>query len=163
MGNLRRRLTSLVDSFKTPLPFGVNLAGYLGGEFGVAESARSFARALSGAGVPYVLNSVDAKFHWSREVDETLSEHNPYQFNLIHVNAADVRKFFKRKGHKYRRGHYNIGLWYWELPEFPKRWRSRFNYFQEIWVTSHFGAEAVAKISPIPGERVRRKTELAPV
>jgi glycosyltransferase involved in cell wall biosynthesis len=154
MANIRRRLTTLVDSFRKPLPFGVNLAGYLNGEFGVAESARSFARALTHAGVPFVLNGVDAKFHWARAVNFELSEQNPYRFNLIHVNAADVRKFFKRKGHNYRRGHYNIGLWYWEVPEFPKRWRSRFDYFQEIWVTSHFGAEAVAEVSPIPVRRM---------
>lgn len=154
MANLRRRLDSLLGSFRGPLPFGVNLAGYLTGEFGGAESARAFARALGSATVPYVLNSVDAKFHWSRAGELEIAKDNPYRFNLIHVNAPDVRKFFKRKGHGYRRGHYNIGLWYWEVPEFPKRWRSRFDYFQEIWVTSHFGAEAVAKIAPVPVRRM---------
>lgn len=149
------RTLNYVDKFRAELPFGVNFAGYLGGEFGLAESARAFARALASAEIPYVLNNVSVRNHWSRaDPVGAYSEEAPYKFNLIHVNAAESRKFLKKRGRRYLNNRYNIGLWYWELPEFPEPLHYCFKYFDEIWVTSHFCAESIAKVSPIPVTRI---------
>ncbi len=135
-------------SFK---PFGVNVAGYLQGEFGVAEVARASLASLLAADVPTVLNNVNA--HIYRQSDttfENFSNENPYRVNLVHVNADQVHEFAKQKGHTYFQGRYNIACWFWELSDFPKQWRSSFDYYQEIWVASGFCQESIASQSPIP-------------
>jgi glycosyltransferase involved in cell wall biosynthesis len=143
-----------VDSGR-PLPhgtleFGVNIAGYLTGEFGLAESARSIIRSLQAVGVPCALNNVEIS--WLPNLDKTFkdfSETNPYRINLVAVNS-DAHLFYEHKGPAYFQGHYNIATWFWESSSFPEEWVSRFADYQEIWVASRFCAESLAKVSPIP-------------
>jgi glycosyltransferase involved in cell wall biosynthesis len=133
------------------LPFGINVAGYIQGEFGVAEVARTSLKSLESAQVPYVLNNVKTPFH--RQDDPTFAEFsaiNPYRVNLVHVNADQAEVFANDKGLEYFKSRYNIGCWFWELSTFPKRWCSAFDYYQEIWVASGFCQESIASQSPIP-------------
>jgi glycosyltransferase involved in cell wall biosynthesis len=51
-------------------------------------------------------------------------------------------------------GRYNIGAWAWELPRFPEKWYDRFAYYDEIWVSTSFIANALAPISPVPVVRI---------
>jgi glycosyltransferase involved in cell wall biosynthesis len=131
--------------------FGVNVAGYLTGEFGLGESARAIIRSLEAVGVPCALNNFEVP--WHRNGDHTLkdfSDTNPYRFNLVAVNVDMAPEFHELKGAEYFQERYNIATWFWELPTFPDEWLPRFNDYQEIWVASQFCAEALAKVSPIP-------------
>lgn len=131
--------------------FGVNVAGYLTGEFGLGESARAIIRSLKAVGVPFALNNIEVP--WHRNGDRTLkdfSETNPYWINLVAVNVDQAPVFYEQKGPGYFQGHYNIATWFWELSSFPDEWVSRFHDYQEIWVASQFCAESLAKVSPIP-------------
>ncbi len=47
-------------------------------------------------------------------------------------------------------GHYTIGLWYWELPEFPERWTDRFGLVDEVWTATEFVRQTVQAKSPVP-------------
>lgn len=140
------------DSAVDPaLPAGVNVAGYLAGEFGVAEASRGLVHALRAAGIPHTLNNIVVEDR--RHLDDTFTEFtdaNPFAVNLATVNADMVEHLRHVKGPDYFRGRYNIGVWYWELSRFPEQWWPSFAPFQEIWVTSAFCAEAIAKVSPIP-------------
>jgi glycosyltransferase involved in cell wall biosynthesis/SAM-dependent methyltransferase len=132
-------------------PFGVNIAGYLMGEFGVAEAARASIKSMEAAGISHVLNIADTHVH--RHEDHMFiefSEKNPYRINLVHVNADQSHVFAGWKGTGYFQEHYNIGYWFWELSQFPLKWRSSFDYYQEIWVASAFCQESIAKSSPVP-------------
>lgn len=138
-------------NIQSDLPFGVNVAGYIQGEFGVAEVARASLKSLAAASVPVVLNNVKAQAY--REKDSTFAEFsltNPYRVNLVHVNADQVSAFASEKGPGYFQNHYNIGCWFWELSSFPKQWRPAFDCFNEIWVASGFCQESIASLSPIP-------------
>jgi len=135
----------------TSLPFGVNVAGYLQGEFGVGEIARASFKSLVVAEVPCVLNNVEAAFY--RQEDKTLenfSTDNPYHFNLVHVNADQSHVFAKLKGDTYFKQRCNIACWFWELSTFPREWQSSFKYYQEIWVASGFCQESIAARAPVP-------------
>lgn len=142
---------SVAPKGRRPHPFGVNIAGYLRGEFGVAEAARASIKSMEWVGVPHVLNIADTNVH--RHEDDMFvefSETNPYHVNLVHVNADGNYEFERGKGAGYFRGHYNIGYWFWELSQFPTKWRSAFDLYQEIWVASAFCQESIARLSPIP-------------
>jgi glycosyltransferase involved in cell wall biosynthesis len=136
---------------KTSLPFGVNVAGYFQGEFGVGEIARASFKSLTASGVSCVLNNVESYVH--RHEDKTLenfSPDNPYRFNLVHVNADQAHVFANLKGPAYFKQRHNIACWFWELSTFPRSWQSSFNYYQEIWVASGFCQESIAAQAPIP-------------
>lgn len=135
---------------------GVNVAGYLTAESGLGEAARGYVAALNSLGVETAL----INFHVgtiSRKADETLSgfgSENPFPINIVHVNADEVNNFIAYAGDKYFEGKYNIGIWAWELSDFPKEWRDRFNRFNEIWVGSNFMGASISKQSPLPVIRV---------
>jgi glycosyltransferase involved in cell wall biosynthesis len=136
---------------KMHLPFGVNIAGYLQGEFGVGEIARASYQSITSVGVPSVLNNVEAAIY--RQEDKTLeifSSDNPYHFNLVHINADQANHFANLKGNQYFKNHHNIAYWFWELASFPRAWQSSFNQYQEIWVASSFCQASIAAQAPVP-------------
>ncbi len=142
---------------------GVNLAGYIDTESGVGEAARGMVRSLQQSGLSYVLNNIEQQ--WLRRNDRThieFSKDNPYAVNLLHVNADQVPAVFDQMGEGYFKGKYNIGYWFWELSDFPERWRSAFSYFDEIWVASDFLLDAISRVSPIPVVKIPIPVEFSP-
>ncbi len=137
------------------LPPGLNVAGFLTGEFGLGEAGRSIAHAVRAAQVPHVLR--EFRVPNKRYSDNTFTEftdRNPYAVNLIMVNANELPLIEQAFGESWFSGRYNVGLWYWELPEFPREWLEHFEHLDEIWVTSGYTAEALARASPIPVVKV---------
>jgi Glycosyl transferases group 1 len=143
-------------------PFGVNVAGYFDSEKGVGEAGRSAARALEVSSMPYVLNNViDSGSVNIYSTGFSFTDDNPYNVNLIHVNADQVPLFAAAKGDEYFQDRCNIGYWFWELSQFPQEWYSSFQLFDEIWVASSFIQDSLARVSPVPV--VRMPLALPPV
>jgi glycosyltransferase involved in cell wall biosynthesis len=143
--------TMTVLNLTSSLPFGVNVAGYIQGNSGWRKVARASVKSLLAVDIPQVLNNVytHAYRHEDKSFDQ-ISSGNPYRVNLVHVNADQVPEFARQMGDSYFQGRYNIGCWFWELSSFPSKWRSSFDYYQEIWVASGFCQESIASRSPIP-------------
>ena len=132
-------------------PIGINVAGHITSEAGIGESARSSIRSLDAAGVLYALNNLDKIGGLNAEVvNMPFSRNNPFNINLVHVNAIDVPAFVTMKGRSYFEGRYNIGYWHWELSRFPPEWMGSFQPFNEIWAPSSFGLNSVSSVAPIP-------------
>jgi len=130
---------------------GFNLIGYLKGEFGIGESARNFVKALESQKIPYVLNNIISNVH--RNEDNThnnFRKENPYPINLIIVNADQSDFLYHEVGMNYFKNKYNIGVWAWELPTFPKNFARSEKYFNEIWVLSNYVSESVSNALSIP-------------
>jgi glycosyltransferase involved in cell wall biosynthesis len=135
---------------------GVNVVGYLTAESGVGEAARGYVRALQQAGIAVALNNFDAAVG-SRKQDQSFSgfaQNNPYSINLICINADQIPVFVETVGQEYFRDRYNIGVWWWELPDFPQEYWSSFRWFDEIWVGSSFIQQSLSKYSPVPIVRI---------
>jgi glycosyltransferase involved in cell wall biosynthesis len=143
--------------------FGMNIAGSITSESGVGEAARADIRSIDKAGIPYVLDDVLSNSSEEDTFYTDFTEDNPYGINLVHLNADAVPVFLAMRGAEYLRNKYNIGYWFWELAEFPKMWRDRFKYFDEIWVASEFCLEAIAKVSPIPVLKMPPSVVMDPV
>jgi glycosyltransferase involved in cell wall biosynthesis len=93
----------------------------------------------------------------SRTRDTSLSNFsrdNPHPINLICVNADQVENFVTHVGEKYVDEKVNVGVWWWELPQFPEILKNRFRYFDQIWVGTDFARKAVQAASPIPVARI---------
>ncbi len=131
---------------------GVNVVGYLRSESGLGAAARGYIRALRAAGVPTSLIDI-GHLTVNRTEDPTIADIDDewrHGVNLVVVNADEHFRVASELGEEEFQGRYNIGVWAWELPSFPRDWHNRFAWYDEIWVGTSFIAGALAKVSPIP-------------
>jgi glycosyltransferase involved in cell wall biosynthesis len=132
----------------TPASPGIRVAGYLRTESGVGELGRSAVLAADSAGVP-TSTYVDTNA-LSRQNHPFVPSGGDLDVNLICVNADELPNFAKRVGGNFFHDHYTIGLWAWELEEFPQKFATSFEYVDEVWSISAFARDAIAGISPKP-------------
>src|ERR1700726_589187 len=136
-------------------PLGINMAGFAQSVYGIGESSRAMWRAGQGTGVPRALAHVRSGVH--SNADKSLGEFardNPFNVNLMTFSFDYSRRFYRDMGPGFFAGRHNIGLWYWEQEHFPTRWHSAFDYYDEIWVPTHFTRKAIAAHSPIPVRKI---------
>ncbi|MEG4392235.1 glycosyltransferase [Microcoleus sp. BROC3] len=130
---------------------GINIAGYINGEFGIGEGVRANIRAVEAVNIPFNINNFTLSPHRKQDTTyQNFSQDNPHPVNLIQVNADEVATFIKHTGSSYFENKYNIGFWAWELPAFPPELQPAFNHFHEIWTYSNYCAEAISALAPIP-------------
>lgn len=134
------------------LPWGINLYGYVRAESGIGQSARANIDAIQAADIPLAV--VDfSEGNISRmqaRIPDGLASEPRFNINLFHINADETANAIRHIGEEVLRGHYNIGYWAWELPEFPDRWLPAIQLLDEIWVPSEFCREAIAAKADIP-------------
>lgn len=135
-----------------PIPWGVNVAGYFQSELGVGEVARRMVDALDRAHVP-ALAVQGAIMPPTRRGDEFTSAEaiaNPFAVNLICVNADGLPAFAADVGPGFFAGRWNVGLWWWELAEFPAEYHGAFAHLDELWVGSRHALDSISPVSPVP-------------
>lgn len=127
---------------------GANFVGYLRAATGMGEAGRSTVRALRALEYPL----------WTHTLSEATSEQaaspqtarGPYPFNLCQFNADMTPHILGELGEPFTAGRKNIGLWSWEMSEFPTEWQDRFGSFKEIWVPSTHIRRALERVAPVP-------------
>lgn len=129
---------------------GIRVTGYLRAETGVGEHARLVLAAAEQAGIAT-----------STLVDTTSVGRQAHAFegggrddldvNLLCVNADQLRSFAERVGPEFFADRYTIGLWAWELEQFPTRFAVAFEHVDEIWANSSFSQEAIANLATSVG------------
>lgn len=133
---------------------GVNLVGYLKTAKGISEAARSSALALDSAKIRYSIVDYEFGIPASQQVEAL--PNTPYeqgfQFNtnLIHINPPQLPYLWSVFKKDDLTAHYNIGVWYWELPEFPDEWSFAFDLVDEVWVATQFIFDSVSAKSTVP-------------
>lgn len=124
---------------------GINLIGYIRAEMGLGEGARSEAKAMDSAGIPYCIIDYE-ELNPARKNDNSfvhrIVENPVYGINLLHVNA-DCTQFAYKKLKRLFDKRYTIGYWAWELSEFPDEWLGSLDYVDEVWVPSTFVQNAI--------------------
>lgn len=135
----------------------VNIAGYLTGDFGVAEVARLFVTAAECANVEIAFINIDARS--TSRTNQTLANefttHNPFPINLLFVNADQTPRVLSELGGDFTRDRYTVGYWFWELAEFPAAWVPAIDCVDEVWVASEFVRAAIERVSNKPVRKVR--------
>jgi glycosyltransferase involved in cell wall biosynthesis/SAM-dependent methyltransferase len=143
------------DTLQAPdSPAGVNVAGYFRAELGVGETARQVVAALESAEMPVATVGLSASASRQEHEYETDTVEPTFPVNLICVNADMLPTFAERAGPGFFFDRYSIGLWWWEINEFPERFLGAFQHLDEVWVGSHFVADAISAVSPIPVVKV---------
>ncbi|HWD05059.1 MAG TPA: FkbM family methyltransferase [Amycolatopsis sp.] len=130
--------------------FGVNLLGYLTAELGLGEMGRIVLEAIETGGVP-VVSVLEEKAVSNRTGIERPSTVGDPRFPLsvLAVNADQTRVILTNHP-EVGKDRYRIGLWAWELEDFPQWQHEAFGMLDEVWTVSEFCRRAISEHSPIP-------------
>jgi glycosyltransferase involved in cell wall biosynthesis len=134
------------DPYPPERPPGVRLVGYFAAELGVGEAGRSMAAALDAAGEPYW--PVSERQTWNRqrvaEHAETSDEAPDVgDVNLVCVNADRLPSVLDRLGPQFGWHRYKIGMWAWEVEQFPAVYAPAAEMVDEVWTYSQHAADAI--------------------
>ncbi|RYV51374.1 glycosyltransferase [Pengzhenrongella frigida] len=133
-----------------PARSGVNVVGYLRAELGVGESARLMVTALAAGGIPHATASVDAHLQSRQGARYAAAEVGaPFDTTLLCVNA-DMTPTIAASVPSLLTTSYRIGMWYWEVEDFPLSQHEGFRHVDEVWVATDFVRRAVEPHSPVP-------------
>ena len=146
-------------------PWGVNVAGYLRSELGVGEAARMAIAALDAAGVPVlpIHGAFTPRSRQGHDYAHLDTGSAAFPLNLVCVNADMLPSFAEAAGSRFFEGRYTIGMWFWEIGDFPERWHGSFDHLDELWVASEHVADTLTPVSPIPVSRTRLPVTLPDV
>ena len=122
-------------------PKGINLYGFFKAENGLAQGVKMYARALEEGNIPHGLINTDF-LDWLPQADTAydsrLTKENRYAVNVIHINPDQWQEACGMFPRSHFDGHYNIGVWLWELETIPEAWIPMIDYVDEIWAPSAF-------------------------
>ena len=124
----------------------VNVVGYLSAELGVGEAARLLITALDASRTRY--NTIVNRETLSRQQHTFRSSaQGESDINIICVNADQTPAFAEKAGREFFDGRYTIGVWFWEIEDFPVVYHGAFDHVDEVWAASPFVRDALAKVT----------------
>ena len=134
------------------------VVGYLHEGLGLGEAARSYAGALSAAGVDVEAVSVPVPLHdrfgdarplRRRSVAWTVPARLTGERPTVEIVCANPPELARLKPVERSGGERRIGVWAWELEALPDGWADGYRYVDELWVYSEHVAAAFAD-APVP-------------
>jgi glycosyltransferase involved in cell wall biosynthesis len=150
-------------------PFGVNLIGHAFNRFGIGETVRLAARALSHAGIPYCVidhaadNGSSATERCLEDKILLPSQQGPYAFNMVWLAAPIHARWICDQGLSQLRNRYTIASWFWETSLWPSPWESVLELADEIWACSNLIRKALEPYQNCSNSRRRIILENMPI
>lgn len=129
---------------------GVNVVGYLGGNFGVAQNLLSLSHSLTSAHYPFDLTRIDAGTAYTRAAtifDTRVVSTNTRLIQLFCVNADQMPLVVDAVKAREGLSDYRIGYWFWELANFPEPWLAALDLVDEIWAPSRFIEASLRRVT----------------
>jgi len=126
---------------------GVNIFGFFSSVSGLAEAAWSTHRGITEAGLPARFIDIplmDRPKH--KDLMSLQGAVTYFPINVFHFNP-DVIRLLLEDGlsQHYCTARYNIAFWFWETQQLPQYWVEAGSLFDEIWTSSDFCRDEVAK------------------
>jgi glycosyltransferase involved in cell wall biosynthesis len=115
---------------------GVNLVGYLSGEFGVASASRVMSRLIRGSGMPVANSAVQVENHRHNAQPVTTLEGAPFELSVLMLNADALIHLWDDPFLARHRERRRVGVWYWEVGILPEPMRRAYEFVDEIWCAS---------------------------
>jgi glycosyltransferase involved in cell wall biosynthesis len=123
---------------------GVNLVGYLAGEFGVAAASRTLARMIRTTGLPVATTTVRVANHRHGVRPTTTLEGEPFDLSVLAVNADELLRLWNSPDLVLHHTRRRVGVWYWEVGVLPESMRRAFDLVDEVWCTSDYVRDCLA-------------------
>lgn len=142
---------------------GVNLVGYLRAESGVGQLGRNWLATLDAGEIGVArLTYGNTRVRQEHELFGPDAAAPFYDVNLVSINADQVPVFVADGGADLLAGRYSIGIWAWEVEEFPE-WMARSEeHLQEVWALSEHAAAAIRRRVRIPVHAVQPSVDPPP-
>ena len=123
---------------------GVNLSGYFAAELGMGQGGRLLIEAVKTSGLPF--STLKSERTTSRQLAEFSASDSDlrYPINIAFVNADQFPFWVADVGPELLEGRYTIGVWAWEVAEFPDRFKEALDVVDEVWAISEFVRDAIA-------------------
>jgi hypothetical protein len=140
-------------AWQTEQPFGVNLFGYAHGEIGIGEDLRQVAAALQSQKIPVCIINFQPGSNISqadRTMDALVTTEPRYGINLFCMTGIEHTRYGCEQGLQHLKGRYNIGLWPWELADWPESCRHAYACVDEVWGISEYATQAHRHAAPRP-------------
>jgi len=113
---------------------GINLYGFINGDFGIAESSKIIKKVLDYSDIRHnIIELISDSHSYTKEYQST--KENNFDINIISCNPDSSLDLIEKK---FLHNKYNIGVWYWELDTLPNSWIENSKYFSELWAPSEF-------------------------
>lgn len=130
---------------------GINLFGHALGRFGIGEDARMAALTLDTIGLPYVIRNIAAGAAEEEEPDgRRFATDSPYDVDLFCMTGISTVATTMADAVRTRDGRHSIGLWPWELPEWPLAWEHAWDCIDEVWANSRYTYDAYTRAGGVP-------------
>lgn len=129
----------------------IDVVGYFHAELGVGEAARLLISGIEAAGISF--NCIPVNETSNRQEHpfaHTGVANSGAAVKILCVNGDATPSVARQLGGSFFGNSHTIGVWFWELEEFPGSMFSGFDLVDEIWVASEFIARALRKVSPKP-------------
>lgn len=136
---------------------GIDIYGFIRGQFGLGESVRLYARALLAAGYDVALHDVDLGLPhgWNdHSLDAFMRDEAVHRISIVFVNPDCFESALEKIGRERLAGKYVIGCWFWELERIPHAWLSALDDVDAIMVASAFIEDAFRSVTDKPILRV---------
>lgn len=137
--------------------FGVNLIGHSQHRSGLGEDLRAAALSLEQADIPFVIHEAGQSSVIANE-DASLSGRIttdlPFDLNMFSFTGMSTIAAVMANAELSRDRRFSIGLWHWELPEWPKFWQHAYDHVDEVWAASHFTYDAYCRSAGVPVRHV---------
>ena len=150
--SFRKILKLKRKAFKTSRQ-GINLIGYAKHALGIGEDLRSTVYALNSMKINTAIINFQPGLDKSREentLENRIQKEHLYKTTIICMTAEETIRYVMNEGIRNLKGKYVIGYWPWELTKWPKSWIWAFDFVNEIWVSSNYIKECVAKETDKP-------------
>lgn len=136
---------------------GVNVLGYLRGQFGLGVSARAYTRALMAVGYPLSLHDSQVAVPHAN-ADHSLDAHMEvpaptFDTTLVFINPDHFSEAMTAMGGAGAQQRL-VACWFWELPRVPEAWREAVEAVDEIVVATEFVAEAFRAMTDTPVTKI---------
>ncbi|UTX46907.1 glycosyltransferase [Chryseobacterium sp. MA9] len=133
---------------------GINVFGFINGEFGIAEATRLNCKAMQSAGIPLNLMNYDVRTNHDNN-DQTFtrfSDKADHPINLVQVSASvsEMSNFFEYFDYSFFERKYNILYMAWESETIPEDYLLNINLFDEVWTPSEYCKKCIEKYIASP-------------
>jgi FkbM family methyltransferase len=156
LGITRERRPNLFHTPQSLLPpaeqgaFGVNIVGYLKAELGVGQIGRFAVEASQAAGIEVTTLAYDRTVNRQDDPFVVTPSEVLHAVNIVAVNADQLHQLARDFGPSLLAERPTIGIWAWEVEEFPASLHGAFDLVDEVWALSKFSANTLAQVSPVP-------------
>lgn len=119
----------------------------------MGESARHVANAINTTGLPWSAFDFEVG-NISRQQDNAfvnkIVPQIEYNILILNINADQIPTIKAHIPEEIWNNSYKIGVWYWELMEFPDEWLSSFDMVDEVWAPTRFIENALISKATCP-------------